>query len=350
MVADTILFRLFRDYFTFYLPKMRECGKHTIRSYRKAINSLLDFVKAEKKIELDKITFNMLTDKMIVNYLDSLKENGNGASTRALRLTCIKAFFSYAADVEPTAVFNAGKIANIEVGKEAKHRLIDYLSEPATKVLLGQPDPTTEKGLRDQFFMLLMYDTAARLQEIRGLTLRDVTWDKEVSVTLHGKGSKIRAVPLMKTTVEHLNNYLKVFHPEYNRKENAYSEASLFYVVQHGRHNPVSDSAARKIVRGYGDKAKLLCPELPDIVHPHLIRHSRAMHLYQHGMDLSLVQQWLGHAQIETTHIYAYADTEHKRKAIEKSTAANNPLRSKSSAKRFTVTDEQTLKQLYGLV
>ena len=73
------------------------------------------------------------------------------------------------------------------------------------------------------------------------------------------------------------------------------------------------------------------------------------MHLYQHGMDLSLLQQWLGHAQIETTYVYAYADTEHKRKAIEKATAANNPLRFKNSAKRFTVTDEQTLKQLYGL-
>jgi len=350
MVADEILFRLFRDYFRFYLPKMRECSKHTIRSYRTAINSLLDFVKAEKNIALDKVTFDMLTDKVVVKYLDSLNENGNSASTRALRLTCIKAFFSYASEVEPTAVFNAGKIAKIEIGKEAKHKLIDYLSESAIKVLLEQPDPTVEKGLRDQFLLLLMYDTAARLQEIRSLSLRDITWDKEVSVTLHGKGSKTRIVPLMKPTVEHLNNYLKVFHPLYDRKENAYTDEPLFYVVQHSRRNPISDSAARKLVRGYGDKAKPFCSELPDIVHPHLVRHSRAMHLYQHGMDLSLLQQWLGHAQIETTYIYAYADTEHKRKAIEKSTAANNPLRSKNSAKRFTVTDEQTLKQLYGLV
>jgi len=349
MVADTILFRLFRDYFKLYLPKMRECSEHTIRSYRKAINSLLDFIKAEKNIELAEITFEMITDKMIVEYLDSLEVNGNSASTRALRLTCIKAFFSYAADVEPTAVFNAGKIAKIEAGKSAERKLIDYLSESAIRILLEQPDPSTEKGLRDQFFLLLMYDTGARLQEIRGLTLRDITRDKEVSATLHGKGNKIRAVPLMKPTVEHLNNYPKVFHPLYNRKENAYADAPMFYVTQHGRQNPISDSAARKLVRGYGDKAKPLCPELPDIVYPHLFRHSQGMHLYQHGMDLSLVQQWLGHAQIETTQIYAYADTEHKRKAIEKSTAANNPLRSKCSANLFTVTDEQTLKQLYGL-
>jgi len=74
------------------------------------------------------------------------------------------------------------------------------------------------------------------------------------------------------------------------------------------------------------------------------------MHLYQHGMDMELIQQWLGHAHIETTQFfYTYADTEHKRKAIEKSTAANNPLRSKKSTNRFTITDEQTLKRLYGL-
>lgn len=349
MVADTILFRLFRDYFTLYLPKMRECSKHTIRSYRKAINSFLDFVKEEKEISLSEITLNMLTDKMVMKYLDTLEKNGNSASTRALRLTCIKAFFSYAAEVEPTSVLGAGKIAKLEVGKEAKSKLIDYLSENAIKILLEQPDPTAEKGLRDQFFMLLMYDTGARLQELRSLTLRDITWGKEVSVRLHGKGGKLRVVPLMKLTVEHLNNYLKVFHPSYNRKANAYADAHLFYVVQHGQSNPISDSAARKLVRSYGDKAKQLCPELPDIVHPHMIRHSRAMHLYQHGMDLSLIQQWLGHAQIETTHVYAYADTEHKRKAIEKSTVTNNPLRSKSSTNRFTVSDEQTLKQLYGL-
>lgn len=142
---------------------------------------------------------------------------------------------------------------------------------------------------------------------------------------------------------------LKVFHPNYNRTENAYADELLFYVVQHGQRNPISHSAARKLVRDYGDNARDDCSELPEIVHPHLIRHSRAMHLYQHGMDLTLIQQWLGHAQIETTQVYAYADTEHKRRAIEKSTAVNNPLRSKNSTKRFTITDEQTLKQLYGL-
>jgi site-specific recombinase XerD len=193
MVADTILFRLFRDYFTFYLPQMKECSKHTIRSYRTALNSFLSFVKEEKQVELAAITLNMLTDKMVVKYLNKLDELGNSSSTRRLRLTCINAFFAYATDVEPAAVLNAGKISKIEVGKDAKHKLIDYLTEPAIKAILNQPDATTEKGLRDQFFLVLMYDTAARLQEIRNLSLRSITWGRDVSVTLHGKGNKTRS-------------------------------------------------------------------------------------------------------------------------------------------------------------
>ena len=73
------------------------------------------------------------------------------------------------------------------------------------------------------------------------------------------------------------------------------------------------------------------------------------MHLYQEGMDLTLVSQWLGHSQLETTQIYAHADTEHKRKAIEAATLQDNPLHSKLNSARYTVTDEETLKKLAGL-
>ena len=73
------------------------------------------------------------------------------------------------------------------------------------------------------------------------------------------------------------------------------------------------------------------------------------MHLYQEGMDLTLIFQWLGHSQLQTTQIYAHADTEHKRKAIANATPPDNPLCSKLNSARFTVTDEDTLKKLTGL-
>ena len=113
--------------------------------------------------------------------------------------------------------------------------------------------------------------------------------------------------------------------------------------------HPLTDRRIRDIVKEYGAAARKKCWDAPENVFPHLWRHSRAMHLYQNGMDLTLVSQWLGHAQLETTRIYAHADTEHKRIAIEKATQPNNPLKAKPSPPRFTVTDDETLRRLSGL-
>ncbi|MBR3739621.1 MAG: tyrosine-type recombinase/integrase [Clostridia bacterium] len=88
---------------------------------------------------------------------------------------------------------------------------------------------------------------------------------------------------------------------------------------------------------------------MPEHIHPHLFRHSRAMHLYQAGMDLTLVSQWLGHSNISTTLVYAHADTEQKRKAIEAATPPSSPLGKNLNPTRFTVTDEELLKKLTGL-
>ena len=103
------------------------------------------------------------------------------------------------------------------------------------------------------------------------------------------------------------------------------------------------------MMQKYGDMARGSCPAMPEKVHPHLLRHSRAMHLYQHGMDLTLISQWLGHAQLETTLIYAYADTEQKRRAIEQATHANSILKNQKSVKRFVVTNDDMIRKLYGL-
>jgi len=312
------------------------------RHFHDALRSLDKFILAEYPDE-ESLTGDIVTDWVTAQV-------GN----QDQKTSCVRLFAEYLNSIGQTAyVFPRGhkrpRRATSSGKSETAYIFTDDELRRLFVAILNQPDAATEKGLRDQFLLVLMYDTAARLQEIRGLSLRSITWGREVSVTLHGKGNKTRVVPLMKSTVDHLKNYLKVFHPDYNREENAYADAFLFYVMQHGRCNPISDSAARKLVRDYGEKAKDVCMEISGIIHPHLLRHSRAMHLYQHGMDLALVQQWLGHAQIETTQVYAYADTEHKRKAIEKATAVNNPLRSKNSAKRFTITDEETLKKLYGL-
>lgn len=229
--------------------------------------------------------------------------------------------------------------------KPEKPNIIEYMSEAAVKVILEQPDTRTKKGLRDQFLMVVLYDTGARIQEALDIRLRDIHLGKTSTILLHGKGSKARSIPLTEKTVEHLHNYISVFHPG----ESAYSDQYLFYVARCGQKNRMCEDNARRLIHSYGVAAKKICPEVPDNVHPHLWRHSRAMHLYQHGMDLTLVSQWLGHAQLETTLIYAHADTEQKRRAIESAIDPDSPLKAKLNLERFTVNDEDVLKQLYGL-
>ena len=164
-------------------------------------------------------------------------------------------------------------------------------------------------------------------------------------VRLTGKGRKTRTVPLSEKTVAHFKRYMSKFHPE----STMYSDEYIFYTNRGGKKHKMSHDAVLTFMRSYGLEARRYCPEIPENVHPHLFRHSRAMHLYQGGMDLTLVSQWLGHANLQTTLIYAHADTEQKRKAIELATSRESPAKKNPSANVYTVSDEDTLRKLYGL-
>ena len=191
--------------------------------------------------------------------------------------------------------------------------------------------------------MILLYDTGARIQEMLNLKVCDIKASKTPIATLLGRGTKVRSVPLMPETMEHFQNYIKVFHSD----ENRFSTEPLFYVERYGIRNHMSADNVRKFLRKYGVLAQCNCPDVPANIHPHLWRHSRAMHLYQHGMDLTLISQWLGHSNLETTLIYAHADTEQKRKAIEKSMGSR--VTGGIDIPRYSVTDNDTIKKLYGL-
>ena len=119
----------------------------------------------------------------------------------------------------------------------------------------------------------------------------------------------MRIVPIMERTVEHLRKYLDLYHP--NSKEDEF----LFYVDRKGLRQPMSPDNVAKFIKSYGLKAGKFDKEVPENLHPHRFRHARAMHLYKGGMPLPLISEWLGHANMETTLIYANADTEMKQKS-----------------------------------
>ncbi len=340
-VKDELLFTLLRNFLTIYLPEYRQSSNNTVRSYRTVWNQLLDFAAEDLKISVLSVTLKHLNRDMIERYLQSAaSENG---ATYNNRLAAIKSFFNYASACNPEYISRLNELSAIKSRRQDVFAKVEYMTENAVQAILDVPDATTETGTRDRFFMILMYDTGARIQEMLDIKIRDIKLGTTPTIVLHGKGKKTRIVPLMENTVSYLSDYLHKFHSG----ENEYSDELLFYSIRRGIKTAVCDDTMRIRIQKYADKARENCPEVPKKIHHHLWRHSRAMHLYQHGMDLTLISQWLGHEQLSTTLVYAHADTEAKRAAIERAMEQSNL--DIGGGTRYTIDDEATIRRLYGL-
>ena len=341
---DEELFVTIRDFLNVFLSKQKCCSPLTIKSYRQTITLLLEFLKQSKKIPYSKVRFELLDYSLITEFLEWIENSRNcSASTRNQRLAALKSFFKYASIRNPTLIAGSIKINNIPFKKSAA-TVVEFLSENALKALLEQPDTAKLQGIRNQFFMILMYDVAGRIQEILDLSVGDIIINsKSPYIRITGKGSKQRIVPVMEKTVKHFQNFLDLFHPIENRRV----EDPLFYIVTHGKKHRMSPDNASSFMMRYGKSAKKVCSEVPDRVHPHQLRHSRSIHLYRGGMPMPLLAEFLGHVDIKTTNVYAYADTEMKRAAIRAATKENTIETEPPVWKTENV--EELLKVLFGL-
>ena len=242
---------------------------------------------------------------------------------------------------------DSGKIyMQVEVGnisiRKTPGKVVEFLTAPALETLFEQPTRFKTNGYRDFCFMRLMYDTAARCQELVDAKIHDLSIRKtHATICLAGKGNKLRIVPISPSVVELLKTYLDKVHPTEQRQNDDY----LFFTTHHGRKSRMSTDAVNLFMKKYGETARRACPEVPERVHPHQLRHSRAMHLYRAGMPLVLLSEFLGHADVNTTRIYAWADTEMKRQAIQKVSKAT----AGDSIEPIWANDEEMIKRLYGL-
>ena len=226
------LFTLVKNYLTHYLPLERKFGKNTIRSYKKALELLFDYVKVQKNVSLAKVTFEMIDRKMLSTFLDYLEnERKCSPKTRNHRLNSIRAFYTYAAENDIAVIAHYEEIRKVDSAKVAE-KLVEYMSENAVKAIIAQPDISTRKGLRDMFLMLFLYKTGARIQEALNVKLRDIQFGKSPRVMLVGKpNNNVRTVPLREDTTKHLKGYITMFHAD----EGIYSNAHLFYTCSQRR-------------------------------------------------------------------------------------------------------------------
>ena len=352
--ADETLFLLIRNWLTIYLPTERAVSPNTISSYRDALNQYLAFLGERNGVALAGITFEMMNSESLNAFLDHLQKDLElSKATRNSRLAALRAFIRYASGCKPEYISVAMDVAKIKSQKDDPYSKVEYLTETATKAILSVPDMSTKIGRRDRAILVLLYDTGARISGLLGIRLADLRMDSTTpTVTVVEKGNISRAIPISKQTMPILKQYLAEFH----RGVPLTSSAFLFYVEHKSKQHQMCAQTIRQRIDKYTDIARDKCPQVPNHVHPHMWRHTRAMHLYQHGMPLELVAQWLGHKNTETTKVYAYADAEHKRKAIEKAMHAGAPkpndgvqFTTESIEGAYRITDEELLKQLYGL-
>lgn len=338
-MASDDFFRLVRAWLTVHLPRSRRLSPHTIRSYKTALNALLTYLRETRGLDLTTISFQVIDHAAISGFtLWLLEVQHLSASSANQRLAAIKSFLAFCAGEDPALVAIWLDVKQVRPAR-APVRFPDALAMPAVEALIGAPGQHTRRDVRDTTIILLLFDAAARIQEVLDLTIADIdTTAGHGRVTVTGKGRKVRAIPIMDKTGRHLDQYISAFHagtPE--------PDALLFYTIRAGQRHPMSQDNINYLLNKHATSARRRCPEVPVRIHAHQLRHARAMQMLRAGVPLPHIKEFLGHANIATTNIYASADSQMVREAIQ---------RAGSSAPDLAPTwqgDDDLILQLAGL-
>jgi len=300
------------SFFTDYLGAEQGVSKHTVRSYRDTFILLIDFMSNDQGIPIDKLLMVNLNRDVILSFLNWLQDNRkNSSSTRNQRYAAIRSFFEFLERKDPTRLATWQSIRSIKL-KKTPASTVNYLTIDGIKCLLNQVPTNDRHGRRNLTLLSLLYETGARVQELVDLTPSCLRLDKPALVRLHGKGNKNRIVPLGEHQVDILTTYLQ----ENRLNIPSQGERPLFFNSSGAK---LTCSGVTYILKLYAAMARAVHPELiPEQISPHSLRHSKAMHLLQAGVNLVYIRDILGHVSVQTTEIYARADSKLKRESLEK--------------------------------
>lgn len=294
-----------------YLPSQRNMSGNTVKAYRDTFVLLLRYCQEVRGIAPDRLNLDHLDTAFIVAFLKYIEEDRHcKSSTRNHRLAALHSFFRYLQVQCPERLLQCQRVLAIPKQRCTRPE-VGFLPAEDLAAILAQPDLTTARGRRDAVLLSLLYDTGARVQELIDLTVCDVRLDMPAQIHLRGKGRKTRNVPLMAGTV----NLLAEYFEEHGVARREQVNKPLF-CNRDGSH--LSRSGVRYILQKYVQKARAIRPTLRDDISPHTLRHTKAMHLLQAGNPLVVIRNILGHTAVRTTEIYARADMEMTRKALQR--------------------------------
>ena len=306
---------LARSFLKVYLPKV---SPNTVKAYKQALETLIKYLEFTG-FSRDTITIGLFTPARIEGFMVWMyKEQSCKPRTCNLRLSAIKTFLRYCGHHVITNELISREVLNLPAKRVGKDK-IQYMTKEAVAAIMNAPDNRSIIGRRNIAMLSLLYDCAARVQELVDIKVDDLCLiikdgkEDESFVTLHGKGNKIRNVNLSPKTAVLLHSYLREFHPKIILNE------PLFYTKRSGSLWPLSVDSVSRILKENADKARLYVQDIPERIHCHLLRKSRAMHLYMKGVSLPAIMELLGHTSANTTSsFYAFVTWEMVSEAMKK--------------------------------
>ncbi len=285
--TDQLFFSQTWNFLNVYLAKQVGRSQAIAESYRDSLTIFKNYLVGELGKPISTFQFSDCTKECIYNFREYLLANGSQPSTVNVRVAAIRAYLNYASDMDISIQSVALAISQISPCKTIKKEK-PVLSDDALAAILSAP-PNTKFGVRDRAILILLYDTAVRISELLSIRLCDIAMEsKYPNIFITGKGNKERTIQLTAKAVEHLREYIRVYH------SNSSKEAYLFSTTIKDR---MSVGNVQRIIKKYTALVSESGISLPDSVHCHMFRRTRATNLYQDGIAIELVQRCLNNSE-----------------------------------------------------
>lgn len=299
--------KLLQLFFSEYIIGECNYSNNTKASYSTTFYLLTVFLNDIKHIKPNNIEIELINKDLILEFLNYLENERNASvQTRNQRLASIKSFYKYVQLKEPDLFDTCSQILSIK-NKKVSKKIISYFTEEELKIMINYLN--NKKKLKFLTLICVLYETGSRVSELINIKLSDLNLSDSASIILYGKGGKTRHIPISQELVKLINKYLKEFYIRY-------SDDYLFYSNQKKKYNRKSiNYIINKITKELNKKYPAY---FNGNYHPHSFRHSKATHLYNNGIPLLYIKEFLGHSTITSTEVYATPDSKKQREQILK--------------------------------
>ncbi len=287
--------------FVDYLTNIKNYSANTVSSYYNDIKEFNEFVKREK---MAPSILQIRNNRVCKNYISYLSSTNLASSSINRKLSSLRTFYEF---LVKTEVVTNNYFEEVEAPKIPK-RLPKTIKENEIMMLFNACDQNTPLGLRNYCILGVLYGCGLRVSELCGLEIKDLDFN-DLSIVVHGKGSKDRVVIMYQELADDLKRYISTYRLDllYRGKD------------EENRHVFLNKNGTTLTPRGVRVILNKLIADCGETFHlsPHMLRHSFATALLNNGADMRSVQELLGHENLSTTQIYTHVTFDHVKRSYE---------------------------------